>query len=133
MRDYLYSPASLSEQTKNMAEAIRYIATCRNMAEARLTELEQEQSAIYHEMERPRCLYRNRARLATRLQQVLRERREIKDWMSANKSLFTFADSDKYTNILRLMEAFQGETNKAAKRERQIQHGVDVEAMEGNA
>lgn len=124
MKEYLFSPSELGIQAAEMTETIKTIVTSRNMVNARLEELRQTELEIYHEMERPRCLYKDRAKLATKLSAVLKERRELKDWLHINRQILAFADSDKYTNLTRLFSTFLGETRKSAKVELQMKQSL---------
>jgi glycosyltransferase A (GT-A) superfamily protein (DUF2064 family) len=53
-----------------------------------------QQNDITHRLEHPECKYRERAKLATRLADVRRNRRILKDWLKVNKLYFEYIEDD---------------------------------------
>jgi hypothetical protein len=88
---------------------------------SRLAVLKREETDITHEFERPRCLYRERARLATHLQRVLAERRKIKDTMWDDKPVYDYLDSDKGTNLQNWLNMFIGAARKAQQNRERVE------------
>jgi len=85
----------------------------RRNALARIGELETAECDISHEMERPRCLYKERARLATQYKKIMSERRALKDWLHANRAALEYMDSDKGANLKKWLDGFIGAVRKA--------------------
>lgn len=103
------SPLQASEE---LSSQLRELANYRTYVNEQITALERKYTDISHELERPRCLYAERARLATQLQKVLSERRAYKDWLSANKKILEFMDSDKGLTLQKWLDAFIGVARK---------------------
>ncbi|MCL2563127.1 MAG: hypothetical protein FWE08_03730 [Oscillospiraceae bacterium] len=93
----------------------REIIESRNMAQARIAELERDQSDITHEIERKRCRYADRARLATKLQAVLAERRVLKDWLHKTKRIASVIESNSGVNAQKWTNELLGVAREAAK------------------
>lgn len=89
--------------TENLARHFRELCDCRNMVETEISELTRRNDDITHRMERSDCKYKERARLATQLANIRRERRVLKDWLRANKPYFDYIGSvngEKAQNML---------------------------------
>jgi hypothetical protein len=82
------------EATDELFALLREIQSQRNMVSSEIAELEREQNDITHRLERPECKYRERAKLATRLADVRRKRRVLKDWLKVNKIYFEYIEDD---------------------------------------
>lgn len=89
----LFDTDALLEQAEALAATLRELERQQGMAKDEVEEHEKEHDEIIHRMENPRCLYPERARLATRLVRAQRERRVLKDWMVVAKPLLAFAGS----------------------------------------
>lgn len=108
----LYDKSTILTSAEELADILRGIQASRNMALDRIEELEREETDILHEMERPRCLYDERAKLATRLQKILAERRQLKDWLRMQRDVLKYMDSDKGANLQKWLEGFIGTARK---------------------
>lgn len=72
---------------------------------------------ILHRMEKPDCLYAERARLATKLAASQKERRMYKDWLHTMGPVLAWLKSPKGKQLHSLLSEIMGHARKAAKRE----------------
>lgn len=89
----LFDTDTLLTQAEALAATLRELEHQQGMAKDEVEEREKEHDEIVHRMENPRCLYPERARLATRLSHAQRTRRALKDWLVVTKPLLAFAGS----------------------------------------
>lgn len=87
----------------------------KNMVEAEIAELEREHSDIIHRFEKSDCKYKERARLATRLATMRRERRILKDWLLDNRQYFDFLGEDNGKQVRKMIENLVGRGRKVQK------------------
>lgn len=99
----IYETRRVKEAAETLARQIREIASQRNMVEAEISDLEREHNDIIHAMENNECLYQERARMATRLARLRRERRKLKDWLHANKKYFDYIGQDEGQKLQKVL------------------------------
>ena len=100
---------------EGFAQILRDLQSDRATVELRLEELQREETDILHEIERPRCLYNERARMATRLQKLRNERRALKDWQYSLKQTLVYMDSDKGIQLRNRLDELIGIVRKSIK------------------
>lgn len=87
---------------------LRELYTFKGMAEAEIEEMERQLNDIVHRMERPDCTYRERSRLATKMANIRRERRKLKDWLKVHQAYFQYIGSDDGKRIQNMLGNFIG-------------------------
>ncbi len=93
---------------EKLAHLLREIGTQRNMVEGEIKDLERKHNDIIHRMERDNCLYKERARLATELAKVRKQRRVLKDWLCNNEPYFRYIASSDGIKIQTLINNLVG-------------------------
>lgn len=86
--------SEIAKTADRLAFLLREVYTQRNMVEAEISDLEREHDNITHRIEKDDCHYKERARLATQLAKIRKERRAIKDWLKSNEPYFKYIGSD---------------------------------------
>jgi len=118
----LHTPIEILSCVELIATLQREILESRNQALARIEELERDERDILHELERPRCQYKERAKLATQLQAVLAERRKLKDWLNKDaKGIIAALESSSGVNAIKWIDGLLGVARKiVALKEKEI-------------
>lgn len=103
-----------------LASLLHELSEQRGIIEAEIADAERVNNDIEHRIESPDCKYQERARLATKLAESRRYRRELKDWQTINKLYIEFLGDCNGTKALNMLDNLIGRGRKtrdlAAKR-----------------
>ena len=109
------------ELSKNIESILNIFEQCKSdsqMYETKLKEAESEESDILHQVEgvdeycKAPPKYNERAVLATRLQEVLLNRREAKDLIKLNKPILEFINSETGQKAINMLKMRLGDVRK---------------------
>jgi len=103
------------EAAERLSGLLREMAAQKRIVEAEIAELERLHNDIIHALERPGCKYKERARLATKLAHLRRERRVLKDWLVENTPYLDFLGADDGMKIRNLIDNLVGRGRKVRK------------------
>lgn len=103
-----------------LSAQLRELFSQKSMAEAEIMDYDRQLNDITHRMEHPGCKYRERSRLATRMANIRRDRRALKDWLKANQPYFEYIGGGDGERIQKMLGNLTGvgrrvEKTKAAR------------------
>ena len=125
----LYDTDALLHAAEALAGMLRALEGQQGMAEAEVAAREREHDDIMHRMEMPDCLYAERARLATCLGRLQRERRRVKDWMAIAKPLLAIAGGEDYKRLQKRLEVLIDAARRVAQEKRRREEAAKAACL----
>lgn len=109
-------PEQFSFKIKSFCDAMDQAVKDYNFNYDKVNELDRLTQDYLHMMELGKLNYKERAVLATKLQNIRKQRRKHKDSCEILQPLIDFLNSDKNKNIINLFRGMQGQVNKVENR-----------------